>query len=185
MIRLVLALVIVAFPAAAQQTRNGTPPNTYAGSLAMTGLAPNAATSQTNVSAPTAPASTSVYAMQGLAASIRPVVTGTVMITISGTVVSPAGTAAGNGIAYQISYGTGTAPTNAAALTGTQPGTVQTYTNPTTVVAADVNIPFSHSVIVTGLTINTFYWIDEAAESVATVSDMGLANVSVSVREIR
>jgi hypothetical protein len=140
-------------------------------------------TGQTAVSAPTAPASTSAYAMQGLAGSIKPTTTGSVLIIISGTVVSPSGTAAGNGIKYQISYGTGTAPANAATLTGTQVGTVQEYTNPATVTAADVNQPFSHAVVITGLTAGTTYWIDEAAESVATVSDMGLANVSVTAVE--
>jgi hypothetical protein len=143
------------------------------------------ATSQTNVSAPTAPASTSAYKMQGLAATITPTVSGTILITISGTITAPAGTTVDNGIQYQISYGTGTPPTNAAALTGTQVGGIQSYTSavaPTA--AADVHVPFSHSAVVTGLTVGTAYWLDEAAESITTASDMALSNVSVSAVEI-
>jgi hypothetical protein len=139
---------------------------------------------QTNVSAPTAPASTSVYAMQGLAGAITPASSGTVLIMISGTIVDPSGTAAGNGIQYQISYGTGTAPVNAAALTGTQAGTVGKFTSPTTVVAADVNQPFTTQVVVSGLTKGTTYWLDLAAESIATISSMGLSAVSVSSIEL-
>jgi hypothetical protein len=145
----------------------------------------NSATSQKQVSTPTAPSSTSAYAMQGLAGSITPATTGTVLITISGTVDSGAGTAAGNGIIYQISYGTGSAPSNAASLTGTQVGSVQQYTNAATVTAfGDVNVPFSHSAVVTGLTVGTTYWVDEAAKSIATASDISLENVSISVVEI-
>jgi hypothetical protein len=145
----------------------------------------NSATSQSQVSAPTAPANTTTYFMQGLAGAITPKTTGTVIMTISGTVVDPSGTAAGNGIIYQLSYGTGTAPTNAAALTGTQVGSTQTYTNPTTIIAADTNVPFSTQAVVTGLTVGTAYWIDLAAKSVATASSMGLANISISAVEIR
>jgi hypothetical protein len=142
------------------------------------------ATSQSQPSAPTAPASTSAYAMQGLAGTVTPKLSGNVLLMVSGIVISPAGTAAGNGIKYQLSYGTGTAPANAAALAGTQVGAVQEYTNPATVTAADVMVPFSTHAVVTGLTVGTAYWIDLAAESVATASDMGLSGVSVTAVEI-
>jgi hypothetical protein len=145
----------------------------------------NSATSQAQVSAPVAPANTTTYFMQGLAGAITPKTTGAVILTISGTVVDLSGTAAGNGIIYQLSYGTGSAPANAAALTGTQVGTTQTFTSPTTIIAADVNVPFSTQAVVTGLTVGTAYWIDLAAKSVATASSMGLANVSVTAIEVR
>lgn len=145
---------------------------------------PSAATAQAQPSNKTAPASTSVFAMQGLAGAITPTRSGKVLITVSGTVIAPTGTTVDNGIAYQISYGTGTAPVNAAALTGTQVGTVQTSTQAVaSTAAADVNVPFSTSVVVTGLTLSTAYWIDLAAKSITTVSQMGLANVSVSAVE--
>jgi len=145
----------------------------------------NSATSQAQVTAPTAPASTTTYFMQGLAGTITPKTTGNVLIIISGTIVDPSGTTAGNGIIYQLSYGTGGAPANAAALTGTQVGSTQSWTSPNTVIAADTNVPFSTQAVVTGLTVGTAYWVDLAAKSIATASSMGVANVSVSVVELR
>ena len=142
-----------------------------------------AASAQTPVGSPTKPSSTSAYLMQGLAGSITPTGSGKVLIIISGTIVEATGTAAGTGVQYQLSYGTSTAPANAAALTGTQVGTVQKYLNPTTVVAADVAVPFSIQAVVTGLTVGTAYWIDLAAESITTASYVGFSNVSISVIE--
>lgn len=137
------------------------------------------------VSAPVAPASTSTYAMQGLAGSITPATTGRILITISGTIVAPTGTTVDNGIAYQISYGTGSAPANAASLTGTQIGAAQQFTLATAATAAaDVSVPFSISYPVTGLTVSTAYWIDLAAKSITTVSQMGLSNVNVVAVEL-
>lgn len=132
---------------------------------------------------PTAPASTAAYAMQGLAGAITPTNTGTLLIVISGTVISPSGVTAGLGIAHQLSYGTGAAPVNGASPTGTQVGTVQSYTNPAAVTAADVNIPFSVQALVTGLAPGTPYWIDLAAKSLGTASSMGLSNISLSAVE--
>ena len=132
------------------------------------------------VASSTAPASTTVFAMQGLAGTITPATSGRVKITISGTIIAPTGITVNNGIAYQISTGTGTAPINAATLTGTQVGPVQTYTSavaPTA--AADVHVPFSISYLVSGLTVGTPVWIDLAAKSVTTVSAMALSAVSI------
>ena len=142
---------------------------------------------QSSAYSPTAPASTSTYKMQGLGSAstppaITPIRTGRLLITVSGTCIASTVTA-GDGIGYQISYGTGSAPANAASLTGTQVGAVQVCTNPTTVTAADVNFPFSYTVVVTGLTIGTAYWVDLAAESVATASSGGLSNVTVTAVE--
>ena len=138
---------------------------------------------QTSVASPTAPASTAAYKMQGLAGSITPKRSGIILITISGTATSSTVTA-GDGIQYQISYGTGSAPSNGGALAGTQNSTIQKYVNPATVIAADVATPFSTTVVVTGLTIGTAYWIDLAAESIATVSSGGLSAVSVTAVEL-
>jgi hypothetical protein len=121
--------------------------------------------------------------MQGLAGSITPKGSGTVLIIITGTIIAPTGTTAGLGIQYQISYGTGGAPSNAGALAGTQIGQVQEYTNAGTVTAADVHIPFCIQAIVAGLTAGTAYWIDLAAESLGSASDMGLSNVNITAWE--
>ena len=149
-----------------------------------TTLANKSASYQAQPSAPAAPASTSAYTMQGLAGSITPATSGNLHLTISGVIVNTSGST-GVGIRVQISYGTGTAPVNGAALTGTQIGTVQLWVNPTTVTAGDVAVPFSTTAIVTGLTAGTAYWIDLAAEAIGTASDASIINISVSVMEFQ
>jgi hypothetical protein len=141
------------------------------------------AATQTNVSAPAASNSTTLFTMQGLAGSITPAVSGSIEVTISGTITTSAVTL-DNGLIWQISHGTGGAPGSNAALTGTQDGVQQEYTNPTIVTAADLHQPFSVTVVLTGLTVGTAYWLDLAAKSVTTASVMPLTNVSVSAHEI-
>lgn len=144
--------------------------------------APSAA-AQSVVAAPTAPASTTAFTMQGLGVSITPIRTGVLLITISGTALAATVTA-GDGIAAQISYGTGAAPVNGATLTGTQIGAVQENANPTTVIAADVRVPFAVQAVVTGLALGTAYWIDLAAKSLGTASSGSLSAISVSAVEV-
>jgi hypothetical protein len=141
------------------------------------------AASQSQPANPSAPASTTTYTMQGLAGSVTPVLTGAVLVIISGVVLASTVTA-GDGIEWQISVGSGTAPTNGAALTGTQYGQPQPSKNPATVIAADVAVPFSTQAVVAGLTKTTPYWIDLAAKSLGTASSGSLANVSISAIEL-
>ena len=143
----------------------------------------NGATGQSQPGNPTAPASTSAYKMQGLAGAITPVRSGTVLLIVSGYITAST-TTAGDGILFQLSYGTGTAPVNTGTLAGTQVGQIMEYTNPATVTAADIHVPFSVQAVVTGLTLATAIWIDLAAKSVATTSAVGLAGISVSAAEI-
>jgi hypothetical protein len=140
-------------------------------------------TGQKSVASPTAPNSTSAFTMQGLAGAITPTASGNVLITISGTILTTNGTIA-FGISYQISYGTGSAPTTNAALAGTQAGTVQTFTAPVAVTAADVAQPFSTTVVVTGLTAGTTYWIDLAAKALGAASAYSFSAVSVTPVEL-
>ena len=62
--------------------------------------------------------------------------------------------------------------------------TPEKYANPATVTAADVLVPFSLTFLLTGLTLNTAYWLDLAAKSIATVSSGGVANVNIVAVEI-
>jgi hypothetical protein len=110
--------------------------------------------------------------MQGLAGAITPVRSGNIAISVCFTITNTSGNA-GDGIAYQLSYGTGTAPSNAATLAGTQIGTIGTYENSAALTVANV----------TGLTLRTPYWIDLAAESVATISVTALTAVNISAVE--
>lgn len=90
--------------------------------------------------------------MMGLAGAITPQVTGNIRVTICGVISNTTG----NGSKVEIRMGTGGAPSNAGALTGAVYGSQQAFTSLTGVLQA----PFCLSVIVTGLTVGTAYWID-------------------------
>ena len=84
-----------------------------------------------------------------------------------------------DGATVQVRYGTGTAPTNGAALTGTQLGASQTFT---ALVAAQKD-GFSITGIATGLTIGTAYWIDAAGNAV-TGGTAAVTNITVTASEL-
>jgi hypothetical protein len=171
---LVLIALLFCWPAAAQ--------NYSFSSAAITPASAN-----TNItSAITAPNSTSAFKMQGLAGSITPTVSGNVLIIISGSIIANTGTTATHGVKFQISEGTGTAPGSNATLTGTQVGAINEYRNGFALTAdTDLQAPFFAAAFVTGLTVGTAAWIDLAAESVTTASDIGFSNVNISAIEIQ
>ncbi len=111
----------------------------------------------TLVAAPTGIANTGGL-MLGLSASsasniITPLFTGRVHITIQG-VIAQSTTA--DGAFWHIRTGTGAAPANGAALTGTQSNGQQSMVFLTGV----LKVPFSITTIVTGLALATAVWID-------------------------
>lgn len=120
---------------------------------------------------------TATQKMAGLAGAITPVVTGRVVIIINGTTFNA--TAIADGVTLQISYGTGTAPANAAALTGTQVGGIQKYVAATTAGKA----PFCLAANVTGLTLGTAYWIDLAVADI-TGGTADITDVTITAFEI-
>jgi hypothetical protein len=138
--------------------------------------------SQSSVATPTAPGSTSAYTMQGLAGSIKPTRSGVVTITVSGRISVPTGSAAGTGMYYALYYGTGSAPSNGATLTGTVIGDAPGASIPAAISAAEL-IPFSVTGVVSGLTVGTTYWIDLAAKSLVTASAAAVQTVNVSATE--
>lgn len=69
-------------------------------------------------------------------------------------------------------YGTGTAPTNGSAASGTQVGTTLTVSCP----ATSQTIPFTMSVIITGLTPSTAYWFDIGLAAVSGTSTISSIN---------
>jgi len=130
---------------------------------------------------PTAPSSTSAFTMQGLGGSITPTKSGTVLVIVSGVVNICH--ICEDGIQYQIHYGTGTAPSNGAAMTGTAIGQIQSEQGIEGTQSADT-IPFSTSALITGLTVGTTYWVDLAAESITVAGDYSwLGNVNLIVLE--
>ena len=123
---------------------------------------------------------TNTYFMAGTGVTFTPQTTGTIIYTISGT-ESSSTTTASTGI-IQIAFGTGTAPTNAAAATGT----VVTNTNPLgpmQAISSATPLPFSYTAIITGLTPGTTYWIDPQIQGASTTAKFTLRTLSVSIRE--
>jgi hypothetical protein len=143
----------------------------------------NSAAITSQPSTPAGPSSTSLYLMQGLAGSFTPKTTGNMDLKFCSTAVTT-DTAAGDGINYQISYGTGTAPTSNTSKTGTQVGTVGTQELAATVTAADVAIGFCQEALVTGLVGGTTYWYDVAAEAVGATG-WSFKNVNLIAAELR
>lgn len=128
-----------------------------------------------------APTNAGSYSMQGLGAgvSITPTTTGRVQVTVSGVIVSTS-TVVDTGITFQMCHGTGTAPANGAAQTGTATGSVVEFTQPSAATAAgDVHVPFSTAWAISGLTVGTAYWIDLTAQAVTTPSVVSLSQISV------
>jgi hypothetical protein len=91
--------------------------------------------------------------MMGLAGAITPATTGRIAISIYGDVQN---TTTADGAKLGIYYGTGSAPANAAAITGTSVGSIQNFL----AAANNQRVPFHLTVIVTGLVLGTAYWID-------------------------
>lgn len=87
----------------------------------------------------------------GSSCAITPRATGRVVFVINGTVFN---STSGSGTQIKLAYGTGAAPANAAAATGTVVGTAQVLT------ANATQIGFSITTSATGLTLNTAYWFD-------------------------
>ncbi len=140
----------------------------------------NKATAQ---SSPADPATTTsaTGVMMGLAGSITPTRSGKVLVTISGDMDN---NGSGNSVTAQIRTGTGAAPANGAALTGTTQGRNVQATNPTITLSNPVcRFPFSLQAVVTGLTVNTAVWLDlgVSAQGGGTAR---VRNISISAVEI-
>lgn len=119
--------------------------NTSGGVTVTSGVFAHTKTSTTN---PTGTASASGV-MMGLAGSITPMATGTVLFCGSGNL------GGSTGIQAQMAFGTGTAPVNGAAPSGTLIGTAWRDT-----VIANNQDPWGGCQLVTGLTVNTPVWYD-------------------------
>jgi hypothetical protein len=114
--------------------------------------------------------STSVFVMAGLALTITPTVTGTLLVNFAGFLTASAVTI-NEGTILQIAYGTGNAPANNAAATGTVVGEPQRYQNATALTtAADLRVPIALHSLITGLTLGVTYWIDIQVEAVTGTS---------------
>jgi collagen type VII alpha len=113
----------------------------------------------------------------GTTASVTPNLTGTFLVVISGDVFNAGGV--GDGATIQFRYGTGTAPANQAAATGTAAGSKILFVSSTTA----GKVPFSVNAVIEGLTINTAYWLDLAVAN-STGGTATVENISISAVEV-
>lgn len=110
--------------------------------------------------------------MMGIAGAITPAKTGKIHITITGTIFNAGGI--GDGANVQLRTGTGSAPANGDALTGTTGGGLVKFISSTTA----EKVPFTVCAIVSGLALATAVWIDlglaATVGGTATVTDLSV-----------
>lgn len=113
----------------------------------------------------------------GSTCTITPKVSGEIQISLTGDLGT--GTSSGTIFRAQLRYGTGTAPANGTAVSGTAVGSELNFT--VTAYTSGDRFPFSLFGHVTGLTIGTAYWIDI---SLSCSTGTGTSqNLSMLVRE--
>ena len=114
---------------------------------------------------PTQIASTSAL-MFGLNMTVTPSKSGTVLLSISGILTT------GNGACeIALRYGTGTAPTNQAAASGTVLTGNGTPSN-------NISYPFTLTAVVSGLTLSTAYWFDVSGQTNAGSTSVSISNIN-------
>jgi len=131
------------------------------------------ASSQTTAASPAAVTSTTGK-MIGLAGAITPTNTGKVQIIING-----AAAPSGGDITLAIKTGTGSAPANGDAATGTTRGIATRYSYTGSV---SINGSFALNALVTGLTVGTAYWID--IDALSASGSITLTDVCITAVEL-
>ena len=134
---------------------------------------------QSNPSNPTSTSRTS-FNMMGLGSILKltPNVSGTVVIKIDSEAKN---TVDGNGIQFEIFYGTGTAPSNGSPTTGTQAGP----TFERDFWGQNTTAGFGTNLRITGLTVGTAYWFDIALKSLGSgSSNATIQNIEFYIEEI-
>lgn len=160
--RLVAALLLIASPAIAQQA---VPPQFSRGAVYSGSVLHPVGSSNTS------------FVMAGMAGSITPRTTGNVLLSLNAVCKI---SVANDAIGFNINYGTGTAPSNGAANTGTQAG-AEVANNAYT---AGPFMNCSTTTLVTGLTLGTTYWIDVSYQVIgAGGSTATLTNAQLSAIE--
>lgn len=118
-------------------------------------------------------ASGTAFVQAGTGVTFTPTQTGRIMVTVSGDGFM-SNTATGT---LKLSWGTGTAPTNGATATGTVVGATHTIGATTT------HNTFSVSIIVTGLTPGTTYWVDPQIATGTSTRIVSISNLDISIIE--
>lgn len=155
---------------------NGRPGNISAGGVSGL-LAHTGTTAGTWTSAAPTGTTSATAVMMGLGgtATLTPNTSTRLHITVS---FQAANNTVNDGITCDLRYGTGAAPTNGAAVTGTLVGIAQTRTS---LVAAD-RAGMTFSGVITGLTQGTAYWFDVSALAV-TGGTASITGVTITAHE--
>jgi hypothetical protein len=137
---------------------------------------------------PTAPGSTTVT-MAGMGASpalctFTPVRSGRVMLMFTGNITIGTSAIAGSGIQTGLYYGTGAAPANGAAVTGTSLTNlvIGSISNANGSAQTDVR-PFHICAFLTGLSVGTTYWADLGQRLAIASGGGALTNVNFNWME--
>lgn len=133
---------------------------------------------QSSSLSPTGTAS-STSVMMGLAGSITPAFSGVFHVSISGSLSNTTALKEALALLY---YGSGTAPSNGAAATGTQIGNEALFSSANT---TNASAPFTCQGIISGLTVGTTYWLDGALSTNSTAGTASMQNVIISAYELR
>lgn len=145
----------------------------YVGDGSTAGGLPATGTLARVASTPSAPGGTAstVGVMMGLAVAFTPAVSGNVAFHLVGSIANATAT---DGAKAQLRYGTGTAPVNGAAATGTTSGSLVEATQ----FLAAQKLPFALLGYATGLTLATAYWLDVDLAAItggtATITDLSI-----------
>lgn len=125
--------------------------------------------------------SSATYLMNGLGAiasipcRLTPGSTGRVLVIITGDMVE---NATAQTASVQLSYGTGVAPANAAALAGTQVGSEITWVSLT----GQLTQTFAIHTIITGLVVGTDHWFDlNMKSSVGTIQATSMNFTAIEI----
>lgn len=145
------------------------------GASSGTALTTGDATATSTPADPTGTTSTTGL-MMGLAGTITPANSTRVHIIISGQMSN---SLINDGAKVQLRWGTGTAPSNGAASTGTQLGAEQSFT----ALVALMRSGFCIHGTVTGLTVGTAIWID-ARVAATTAGTASVTGVTISAIEV-
>jgi hypothetical protein len=121
------------------------------------------------------------FRMFGLGSTINitPTKTGKVRFTIN---YFPGGTGTAGTNSYKICYGTGAAPANGVAASGTVVG--RTDAGGTTIAIAGTPAAIVRDVIITGLTLGTAYWFDVQGARNAGNSSCSMGSIEATLEEL-
>ena len=138
------------------------------------------AASNTQPANPSATASATLV-MMGLAAALTPTGSGKVLVTVTGSAFTNTAAVFGN---FGGRYGTGTAPVNGAAVTGTRFGAGADPNFRAPSIGSTVPAQIALTDVITGLTLGTAYWFDLALSTSNASDTAQVQNVSISVTEL-